>query len=158
MLPNVLVVNANKPAKTLADLVAQAKAAPDTTSFGCNGHGTAQHSIGAQFEAMTGAPTAHIPCKGSGPLATGLIGGQITTGFDIGSWFGVLARKGTPRDIVVRLNGEIVKILQSADSKQRMAEIGAEVVGNTAGQMAAQVKADTERFAKPAKDAKVVID
>ena len=79
-------------------------------------------------------------------------------GFDIGTWFGVLAPAGTPRDIVVKLNGEIVKILQSADFKKRMAEIGAEVVGNTPEQMAAQIKADTDKFARLVKEAKVTVE
>jgi len=201
LVPNVLVINATNPAKTLAELVAQAKAAPDKTSFGSNGNGTAQHLIGAQFEAMTGTQIAHIPYKGSGPLATDLIGGQITMsfdtvtpvlphikagklraiavttakrssalpdtptldelglkGFDIGTWFGVLAPAATPREIVVKLNGEIVKILKADDFRKRMAEIGAETVGNTPEQMAAQIKSDTEKFAALVKAAKVVID
>ncbi|MFA6262592.1 MAG: tripartite tricarboxylate transporter substrate-binding protein, partial [Bacteroidia bacterium] len=79
-------------------------------------------------------------------------------GFDIGTWFGVLAPTGTPKDIVVRLNTEIVKILRSADFAKRMTEIGAEVVGNTPGQMAAQIQADTEKFAKLVKEGKVAIE
>jgi tripartite-type tricarboxylate transporter receptor subunit TctC len=201
LVPNVLVINAANPAKTLAELVAQAKAAPEKTSYGSNGNGTAQHLIGTQFQALTGTQIAHIPYKGSGPLATDLIGGQITMsfdtvtpvlphikagklraiavttakrssalpdtptldelglkGFDIGTWFGVLAPAATPREVVARLNTEIVKILQSADFKQRMAEIGAETVGNTPEQMAAQIKSDTEKFAKLVKDGKVSID
>jgi tripartite-type tricarboxylate transporter receptor subunit TctC len=201
LVPNVLVINASNPAKTLAELVAQAKAAPEKTSYGSNGNGTAQHLIGTQFQALTGTQIAHIPYKGSGPLATDLIGGQITMsfdtvtpvlphikagklraiavttarrssalpdtptldelglkGFDIGTWFGVLAPAATPREVVARLNTEIVKILQSAEFKQRMADIGAEVVGNTPEQMTAQIKNDTEKFAKLVKEGKVTID
>jgi tripartite-type tricarboxylate transporter receptor subunit TctC len=201
LVPNVLVINAANPAKTLAELVAQAKAAPEKTSYGSNGNGTAQHLIGTQFQALTGTQIAHIPYKGSGPLATDLIGGQITMsfdtvtpvlphikagklraiavttakrssalpdtptldelglkGFDIGTWFGVLAPAATPREVVVKLNTEIVKILQSPDFKQRMAEIGAETVGNTPEQMTAQIRNDTEKFAKLVKDGKVSID
>jgi tripartite-type tricarboxylate transporter receptor subunit TctC len=201
LVPNVLVINAANPAKTLAELVAQAKAAPEKTSYGSNGNGTAQHLIGTQFQALTGTQIAHIPYKGSGPLATDLIGGQITMsfdtvtpvlphikagklraiavttakrssalpdtptldelglkGFDIGTWFGVLAPAATPREVVVKLNTEIVKILQSPDFKQRMADIGAEVVGNAPEQMAAQIRNDTEKFAKLVKDGKVSID
>jgi len=201
LVPNVLVVNAANPAKNVADLIAQAKAQPDKLSYGSNGNGTAQHLIGTQFQALTGTQITHIPYKGSGPLATDLIGGQITMsfdtvtpvlphiqagklralavttakrssvlpevptlaeaglkGFDIGTWFGVLAPAGTPKEIVVRLNGEIVKILRSPDFGKRMTEIGAEVVGNTPEQMAAQIKADTEKFAKLVRDGKVTID
>jgi len=201
LVPNVLVVNAANPAKNVLELVAQAKAQPDRFSYGSNGNGTAQHLIGTQFENRTGTRIGHIPYKGSGPLTTDLIGGQITMSFDtvtpvlphikagklkalavttarrssalpdvptleeagvkgidIGTWFGVLAPAATPKDIVARLNAEIVKIVASADFRQRLQEIGAEPVGNSPEQMAAQIRADTEKFAHLVKDAKVTID
>jgi len=201
LVPNVLVVNANNPAKNVAELVAQAKAQPDRLSYGSNGNGTAQHLIGTQFENLTGTKIGHIPYKGSGPLTTDLIGGQITMSFDtvtpvlphikagklkalavttgkrssalpdvptleeagvkgidIGTWFGVLAPAATPKDIVARLHAEIVKVLASAEFRARLQEIGAEPVGNSPDQMAAQIKADTEKFARLVKDAKVTIE
>lgn len=82
LVPNVLTVSATNPAKTVADLVGQAKAAPGKLSYGSNGNGTAQHLIGTQFEAVNGIEIAHIPYKGSGPLVTDLIGGQVTLSFD----------------------------------------------------------------------------
>lgn len=201
LVPNVLVVNANNPAKNVADLVAQAKAKPNQLNYGSNGNGTAQHLIGTQFENLTGIEITHIPYKGSGPLTTDLIGGQVTMsfdtitpvlphiksgklkalavttgkrssalpdvptlaeaglkGFDIGTWFGVLAPVATPKDIVARLNTEAVKIIQSPDFRKRMEEIGAEPIGNTAEQMGKQIHDDMEKFAKLVKDAKVVIE
>jgi tripartite-type tricarboxylate transporter receptor subunit TctC len=201
LVPNVLVVNANNPAKNVMELVAQAKAQPDKLSYGSNGNGTAQHLIGTQFENLTGTRIGHIPYKGSGPLTTDLIGGQITMSFDtvtpvlphikggklralavttakrssalpdvptleeaglkgidIGTWFGVLAPAATPKDIVTRLNAEIVKIVAGAEFRQRLQEIGAEPVGNSPEQMAAQIRADTEKFARLVKDAKVSIE
>ena len=80
------------------------------------------------------------------------------SGFDLGTWFGVLAPTGTPPEIIARLSGEMVKIIQSADFKKRMDEIGANPVGNTPAQMAAQIRADTERFATLVKEAKVSVD
>jgi len=82
LVPNVLVVNASYPAKTVAELVAQAKAAKEGLSYGSNGNGTAQHLIGTQFENLTGARLLHVPYKGSGPLTTDLLGGQVTMSFD----------------------------------------------------------------------------
>jgi tripartite-type tricarboxylate transporter receptor subunit TctC len=201
LVPNVLVVNASNPAKTVADLVAQAKAKPNQLNYGSNGNGTAQHLIGTQFENMNGIQINHIPYKGSGPLTTDLIGGQVTMsfdtvtpvlphiksgklkplavttgkrssalpdvptlaeaglkGFDIGTWFGVLAPVATPKDIVARLNLEAVKIIQSPDFRKRMDEIGAEPIGNTSEQMGKQIHDDVEKFAKLVKDAKVVIE
>jgi len=82
LVPNVLTVSAANPAKTVAELVAQAKAAPGKLNYGSNGNGTAQHLIGTQFESANGIQIAHIPYKGSGPLVTDLIGGQVTMSFD----------------------------------------------------------------------------
>ncbi|PXW97598.1 tripartite-type tricarboxylate transporter receptor subunit TctC [Sphaerotilus hippei] len=201
LVPNVLVVNAAAtPAKSVTELVALAKAQGGYT-YGSNGNGTAQHLIGTQFENMTGTELTHVPYKGSGPLTTDLLGGQINLsfdtvtpvlqhirsgklralavstsrrssalpdvptmeeaglkGFNIGTWFGVLAPAATPRDITQRLSAEMIRIIQSPDFRKRMAEIGAEPVGNTPEQMAAQIKAETEKFAHLVKAAKVTIE
>jgi tripartite-type tricarboxylate transporter receptor subunit TctC len=77
---------------------------------------------------------------------------------NIGTWFGVLAPVATPKEILVRLNEEMVKVIQSADFRKRMEEIGAEPIGNTSGQMATQIHAETEKFARLVKDAKVTIE
>ncbi|HQW37548.1 MAG TPA: tripartite tricarboxylate transporter substrate binding protein [Usitatibacteraceae bacterium] len=82
MVPNVLVVKADTPVKSVGDLVAYAKANPAKANYGSNGNGTAQHLIGTQFQNQTGATLTHVPYKGSGPLATDLLGGQILMSFD----------------------------------------------------------------------------
>ena len=82
LVPNVLVVNAGLPAKNVAELVALGKTAKPELSYGSNGNGTAQHLIGTQFENMTGVKLLHVPYKGSGPLTTDLLGGQVTMSFD----------------------------------------------------------------------------
>ncbi len=201
LVPNVLVINPNVPAKTVKELLALAKADPGKLTYGSNGNGTGQHLIGAQFEAMGGVQLLHIPYKGSGPLTTDLLGGQITMsfdtitpvlqhikggklralavttlkrssalpdvptldesglkGFDLGTWFGLLAPAGTPKDVVARINAEIVKIVNTPDFRKKMDDIGSEPIGNSPEQMAKQIKDDTERFAKLVKDAKVSID
>lgn len=79
-------------------------------------------------------------------------------GFDIGTWFGVLAPAATPKPVLTRLSDEMIKIIRSPDFQKRMADIGAEPVGNTPEQMASQIKIDTEKFARLVKNAKVTID
>ena len=74
--------NAATPAKTVAELVALLKAKPGQSTYGSNGNGTAQHLIGTQFQNLTATELVHVPYKGSGPLATDLLGGQITMSFD----------------------------------------------------------------------------
>jgi len=78
-------------------------------------------------------------------------------GFDQGTWFGILAPAATPRDVVTRLNNEVIKVVSSPEFRKKMSDIGAVPVGNTAAQMAAQIKTDTERYAKLVKDANVTI-
>ena len=64
----------------------------------------------------------------------------------------------TPKDILARLNTEMVKVITSPEFRKRMDEIGAEPIGNSAEQMGAQIKSETEKFAKLVKDAKVTIE
>ena len=201
LVPNVLAVSAATPAKDVKELVALIKATPNKFSYGSNGAGTAQHLIGTQFSTAIGQPVLHVPYKGSGPLTTDLLGGQVSmsfdtvtpvlphikagklralavttakrsstlpdvptlqesgfAGFDIGTWFGVLAPARTPADVVARLNTEMVKVIQSPDFQKRMQDIGAEPIGNTPAQMAEQIAADTARFAKLVADNKITTD
>ena len=73
-------------------------------------------------------------------------------------WFGVLAPAGTPRDIVARLNAEIVKILNSAEVRERFAKQGVEVQTSTPEQFGDFVKAEVARWAKVIKDAGIKAD
>lgn len=201
MVPNVLVVNAQNPAANVQDLVTIAKSAANKLSYGSNGNGTAQHMIGTQFQQITGAQILHVPYKGSAPLTTDLISGQVDMSFDtvtpvlpfikegrlrplavttaqrssalpdvptlqeagvpgiaIGTWFGLLAPAGTPARVVTRLNGELVKIIQSPDFKKQMFDIGAEPVGNKPEEMARQIKEETAKFASLIKAANITLD
>jgi tripartite-type tricarboxylate transporter receptor subunit TctC len=78
-------------------------------------------------------------------------------GFDQGTWFGILAPVATPKDVVTRLNDEVNKVVASAAFRKKMDDIGAVPVGNSAAQMAAQIKTDTERYARLVKEANVTI-
>ncbi|NYT57831.1 tripartite tricarboxylate transporter substrate binding protein [Alcaligenaceae bacterium] len=83
LVPNVLVINAaNTPAKTPAELVDIARKSAESMPFGSNGYGTLQHLIGTQFSMQNGIELLHVPYKGSGPLTTDLIGGQVAMSFD----------------------------------------------------------------------------
>ena len=82
LVPNVVVVNAAVPAKSVKELVAITKASPDKYNYGSAGPGSAHHLIGEMFKLETGAQLAHIPYKGSGPAVADLLGGQISVMFD----------------------------------------------------------------------------
>jgi len=82
LVPNVLVVNAKSPATDVKSLIALAKASPGKLSYGSNGNGTVQHLIGTQFSGIAGVELLHVPYKGSAPLTTDLLGGQVDMSFD----------------------------------------------------------------------------
>jgi tripartite-type tricarboxylate transporter receptor subunit TctC len=76
-------------------------------------------------------------------------------GFEVTTWFGVLVPAKTPKEIVAKLNGEIVRILNMPDVRKRLTQAGAEPVGNSPEEMAAQIKTETETFAQVVKQAKI---
>lgn len=80
--PFVVVVNPQVPARTLSELVTLAKSRPGEMTFGSSGTGTTPHLAGELFNTLTGAGLRHVPYKGSAPMVTDLIGGQIQVGFD----------------------------------------------------------------------------
>jgi tripartite-type tricarboxylate transporter receptor subunit TctC len=201
MVPNVLVVNAKAPYNSVKELIAAGKATPDKLAYGSNGNGTAQHMIGTQFQIVSGAQILHVPYKGSAPLTTDLLGGQVDMSFDtvtpvlpfikegklkplavttakrsstlpqvptlqeagvpgiaIGTWFGLLAPAATPKEVVGKLNAEVVKIINTPEFKKQMFDIGAEPIGNKSDEMAKQIKEETEKFAGLVKAGKVTLD
>ena len=80
--PNVLVVNAQSPARTVADLVEQLKRNPGKLSFGSAGIGQTSHLVGELFRMRTGTDAIHVPYKGSTPATTALLAGETTFQFD----------------------------------------------------------------------------
>ncbi|MFO1217774.1 MAG: tripartite tricarboxylate transporter substrate binding protein [Burkholderiaceae bacterium] len=80
--PNLLIANPNAPARTVKDIVALCKAKPGQVSFGSAGSGSAQHLALEMFKLRAKVDALHVPYKGSGPLLTDLIGGQIQYSFD----------------------------------------------------------------------------
>jgi tripartite-type tricarboxylate transporter receptor subunit TctC len=80
--PNLLICNTSQPAKTVKDIVELCKANPGKVSFGSAGNGSAQHLALEMFMLQAGVKAIHVPYKGSGPMLTDLIGGQIQYSFD----------------------------------------------------------------------------
>jgi tripartite-type tricarboxylate transporter receptor subunit TctC len=79
--PNVLLVNPSFPAKSVKELVAMAKAKPNSISYASSGNGSAQHLAGALFEVKAGVEMQHVPYKGGGPALNDVIGGQVPVFF-----------------------------------------------------------------------------
>jgi len=79
--PSSLVVHPSFPVKTVAELVAYAKANPGKVNFGTAGVGTVGHITGEYFARATGVQIVHIPYKGTGPVIGDLLGGHIPMSF-----------------------------------------------------------------------------
>jgi tripartite-type tricarboxylate transporter receptor subunit TctC len=74
-------------------------------------------------------------------------------GFEAVPWFGLLAPSGTPKDVLDKLHGEIVKTLAMPEVRKKFDELGLEPVGNTPAEFAAVVRKETPEWAKVIKDA-----
>jgi tripartite-type tricarboxylate transporter receptor subunit TctC len=81
-VPNVMEVNPNVPAKTVAEFIAYAKANPGKVNLASSGNGTSVHLSGELFMAMTGVKLTHVPYRGSAPALTDMIAGQVQVLFD----------------------------------------------------------------------------
>jgi len=81
-VPNVITVNPKVPAKTVAELVALAKAQPGKLTYGSAGNGSVSHLMGEQFKLATGTDIIHVPYRGVGPALNDAVGGQINIMFD----------------------------------------------------------------------------
>jgi tripartite-type tricarboxylate transporter receptor subunit TctC len=79
--PNVLVVPAKSPYKTVADLLAQAKKEPGKQTFASSGNGSSDHLTAELFWQQTGTSGVHVPYKGGAPAITDLLGGVVDASF-----------------------------------------------------------------------------
>jgi tripartite-type tricarboxylate transporter receptor subunit TctC len=201
VVPNVVVINAAVPAKTIQEFVLLAKSRPGEFNYGTAGAGTAHHLIGEMFQLQAGVGLVHVPYKGSGPAVTDLLGGQVqvmfdtvtsalpqvkagktralavTTakrssalpdiptlsetvlpGFDVGTWFGIVAPAGTPAPIVEKIYREIDRMVKAPEVRQQLVEIGAEPIGSTPTQMGTQIKAELSSYESLAKQIKLVVE
>ncbi|WP_414643276.1 Bug family tripartite tricarboxylate transporter substrate binding protein [Bradyrhizobium sp.] len=80
--PNILVVRADSPFKTLSDVITQAKAKPGSLSYGQSGNGTSTHLAGELLKKLAGFDMSAIPYKGGAPAINDLLGGQIPMSFN----------------------------------------------------------------------------
>lgn len=79
-------------------------------------------------------------------------------GYEVVLWYGVFAPANTPRNVVMRLNRSIVKIMQTAEMRERLASEGGRPVGNTPEEFEESIKAEVARWAKVVREAAIRID
>jgi tripartite-type tricarboxylate transporter receptor subunit TctC len=168
-VPNVLVVNNDVPARSVAEFTAWLRANPGKASFASGSTGSTGHLAGELFKKLTGTDMVHIPYKGSAPATTDLLAGRVhlmfdnlasalpniragkvralavTTaarssfvpelptlqeaglaGFDLTTWWGVMAPSRTPEAVVERLAAEVGKAIEQPELKERLRAMGSD--------------------------------
>jgi tripartite-type tricarboxylate transporter receptor subunit TctC len=108
--PVVLVVRADAPYRTLADLIAAAKAKPGSLTMASAGNGTVGHLTGELFRKQAGIDFVHVPYKGAGPASTDLLGGQVVFYFATPQAAVPLIKSGKLRGLAVT-SAERVQVL-----------------------------------------------
>ena len=199
-VPNVMEVNPDVPAKTVAEFIAYAKANPGKVNWATSGNGTSVHLSGELFKLMTGVQMANIPYKGSAPALTDLIAGTVqvifdnmppslphirsgklralavTTamrsdalpdvptvaetvpGYEASAFYGMGVPKGTPPEIIDKLNNEINAALADPNVKARLADLGGMLIAGSPADFGKLVAAETEKWAKVIKDGGVSLE
>jgi tripartite-type tricarboxylate transporter receptor subunit TctC len=158
----------------LAGELFRARAGIDMVHIGYKGGGQAvQDLLGGQIQmVVTALPTVEGHLKGGKLRALAFTSAKRVpgapdvptlaesgfAGFEVVSWYGILAPAGTPPDIVRKLNAEINRILKLPAVRDRMVALGTEPTGGTPEQFAETIKADTARWAKVVADAGIRID
>ena len=199
--PNMLVVPMNSPYKSVAEIIAAAKANPDKLTFASSGSGTSVHLSAVLFEKMAKIEMIHIPYKGTGSAMPDVISGQvdmsfpnlpsavpqvkagnlrglaITTakrsaaapdmptmaesgvpGYEMATWYGLVAPANLPKDIRNRLNKELQSILADPKFKDKLIMQGADPMPGTPEQFAAFIKSETEKWRKLIAQSQITID
>jgi tripartite-type tricarboxylate transporter receptor subunit TctC len=192
-VPNVMEVNPNFPAKTVAEFIAYGKANPGKINMASSGNGTSVHLSGELFMAMTGVKMTHVPYRGAGPALTDLIAGTtdvlfdnmpssiefiksgklralaVTTdlrnealpdvpvvadtvpGYEASAWFGIGAPKGTPANIVEKINKSVNDALVDPKMKVRLADLGGIPMGGTPADFGKVMASETAKWEKAVK-------
>jgi tripartite-type tricarboxylate transporter receptor subunit TctC len=192
-VPNVMEVIPSVPAKTVPEFIAYAKANPGKINLASSGVGTSIHMSGELFKMLTGTNMLHVPYRGSAPMLTDLLGGQVqvtfdnmpssiehikagklrplavtTTqrsealpdvpvladfvpGYEASAWFGVGAPRGTPPEIIEKLNREINIALADPKMKAKLADLGGMIMPGSPADFGKIIAEETDKWAKVVK-------
>lgn len=169
----VVIANPGFPAKSVADLIALAKAKPGSINFGSGGSGNMTHIGFELMKSMAGIEMVHVPYKGGGPAAVAVMAGEVplllasvgtisaqlkagkvralavtggqrlralpdvpavketVPGYEVTSWYGIMAPARTPAPLVARWHAELLKAMTAPDMKERVDADGSELVMST---------------------------
>jgi tripartite-type tricarboxylate transporter receptor subunit TctC len=163
----VLAVHPSVPLRSMAELVAFAKANPGKLNYASSGTGAGPHLATELFASMAGVQLTHVPYRGDTPALTDLIAGQVQmsfmsmapaiphvksgairalaiasgkrsailpdvptvaeqglTGYDVGSWWGLVAPANTPREIIEKAESVVIPYLRAPATASKFSELG----------------------------------
>jgi tripartite-type tricarboxylate transporter receptor subunit TctC len=109
--PSLLWVPADSPVKSMAELVAYARAKPGGLSFASQGTGASGHLLGELLKKQTGAPMVHVPYRGAGPASVDLAAGRVDFFFSAYASLVALLHAGKVRAIAVASKGKRLPVL-----------------------------------------------
>ena len=197
--PQVLIVPANSPFKTVKDLIDHGKANPGKLTFGHAGIGSQTHLAAENFVYQAKIDALSVPYKGEGPGIAALVGGETSfflgnmaaaighinggrlralgvtskgeapqlpgvpaiantvPGFENTGWFGIVAPRGTPPELIDRMYQDVKKALGDTQMKARFFAMGLAPVGNSPAEMAKALKEETRLWAEVVRERKISV-
>jgi tripartite-type tricarboxylate transporter receptor subunit TctC len=193
--PQVIAINKDVPAATLQDLIAIARAKPESLKYASAGLGSTMHLAGDRFARLAGVKLVHVPYRGASPAVTDVIAGFVQVisvsagpivafvrsgqlrvlaaasprrlkhfpdvptsaeaglpGYEMTTWFGLVAPRNTPDEIVQRLNGFIRDMLADPGAGKRLEDAFLDRMPMTQAEFAAFVAAEFPKWEKVVRD------
>ncbi len=187
-MPHALIVQADAPLKSVADLVRELKASPGKYNYASGGNGSGAHLCAELFKAMAGLDVVHVPYRGAPEIITSVMGGsalfgfptlstavplvkagkvrclgvtgpkrnpaipdappvaESVPGFEVVSWFGILAPGKFPPELAARIDSEIQKALADPVFRQKVQSDGTEIVGIGHKEFPAYLRQDLQKW------------
>ncbi len=200
-VPNLLVIHPSVPARSVKELIAIGRQAPDRLMFASSGNGTGSHLAAELFKSMADVKMTHVPYRGSPQAVTDLMAGRVSMlfsptssvlphiksgalvalastgaqrtsaapelptvaesglpGYETSVWFGLMAPKGTPKDVIDRLNRELIKLNADEKFKQQLTTQGIDAKSSSSEQMTEYMQTEMMKWSQVVKSAGVKAD
>jgi len=201
LMPNVVVVKADSPVRSVADLAARAKAQPGKINFASGGSGTVQRLAAELFRQRLDLDMVHVPYKSGGPAIADVMGGQVDfmfgtmaatyplvtggklralavaapqrsarlpdvptvsetviPGYEAYEWNGIFLPTGTPEPVAARLHQALSEVLQEAEVRQRLSDLGAQPMATTPAEFAAFLQKEDAKWGEVVRKGAIVLD
>lgn len=201
LMPNVVVVKADSPVRSVADLAARAKAQPGKINFASGGSGTVQRLAAELLRQRLDLDMVHVPYKSGGPAIADVMGGQVDfmfgtmaatyplvtggklralavaapqrsarlpdvptvsetviPGYEAYEWNGIFLPTGTPEPVAARLHQALAEVLQEAEVRQRLSDLGAQPMATTPAEFAAFLQKEDAKWGEVVRKGAIVLD